>query len=169
MMFLLVLILLKCFWELIGLLSSYHNRDDLLFTLKVSQRFYNSDLWHLRSSSDSKLPPAPEALQSSLASDPLLAISNTAMCSFHPNTSPNTSSSGSFETSTSSEGNSETSSNSAPSNLNSAPTFFGYSQGHSGDGVAPATSDIKGHVIGVICNIKGQGWSGSMGNARWWC
>ena len=29
-------------------------------------------------------------------------------------------------------------------------------------------SDIKGHIVGVICNIKGQGWSGLMGNARRW-
>ena len=29
-------------------------------------------------------------------------------------------------------------------------------------------SDIKGHVIGVIHDIKGQWWSGSMGNAEQW-
>ena len=29
-------------------------------------------------------------------------------------------------------------------------------------------SDIKGHIIKVICNIKGQEWSGSVGNVRQW-
>ena len=29
-------------------------------------------------------------------------------------------------------------------------------------------SDIKGCIIRVIHDIKGQGWSGSMGNARKW-
>ena len=39
---------------------------------------------------------------------------------------------------------------------------------HSRDRAAPAASDIKGHVTKVICNIKGQGWSGSVGNAGQW-
>ena len=33
----------------------------------------------------------------------------------------------------------------------------------SGDRVIPMASDIKGHVIKVIHDIKGQGWSGSVG------
>ena len=86
----------------------------------------------------------------------------------HPNTSPNTPSEGCSETSTSSKGNLETSSNSALSDLNSTPMFSGYSQSCSGDGAAPVASDIKGHIVKVICNIKGWGWSGSMGNAGWW-
>ena len=47
-------------------------------------------------------------------------------------------------------------------------TFSGYSQGCSRDEVAPTATDIKGHIVRVICNIKGQGWSGLMGNARRW-
>ena len=95
--------------------------DNLLFTPKVSQSFSNSDLWHLQSSPNSDLPPVPETLWSSSYSEPLPAISNAAMCPFHPNTSANTSSEGSSKTPTSSEGNSDTSSNSAPSNPTSAP------------------------------------------------
>ena len=29
-------------------------------------------------------------------------------------------------------------------------------------------SNIKGHIIRVIHDIKGRGWSGSMGNAGQW-
>ena len=54
-----------------------------------------------------------------------------------------------------SEGNLETSLDSTPSDLNSAPTFFGDSPSHSGDRVAPTASDIKGRVIKVIHDIKG--------------
>ena len=43
--------------------------------------------------------------------------------------------------------------------------FFRDSPSHSGDRAAPMASDIKGHVAKVICDIKGQGWSGSVGNA----
>ena len=73
---------------------------------------------------------------------------------------------GCSKTSASSKGNSETFSNSTPSDLDSAPMFSRYSWGCSGDGAAPTASDIKGHIVRVICNIKGRGWSGSMGNAR---
>ena len=138
--------------------------DDLFSAPKLSQSFSNSNLRHLWHSSDSDHLPVPE-LWSFSYSKPLPAIPNTTMCSFHPSTSPDTSSRGCSETSTSYKGNSETSSNSAPSDPNAALTFSGYSQGCSGDGVAPMVSDIKGRVI-VICNIKGWGWSGSMGNAR---
>ena len=98
--------------------------DDLLFSPKVSWSSSNSDLlftlkvsW---SSSNSNLLPVPETLQSSSYSKSLLVISNTATCSFYPNTSPDTSSKGRSKTSASSKGNSETSSNSAPSDLTSA-------------------------------------------------
>ena len=80
----------------------------------------------------------------------------------------NTPSKGCSETSISSEGNSETSSNSAPSDLNSTSMFSRDSPSHSGGRAAPMAPDIKGHVIKVICDIKGQGWSGSVGNARQW-
>ena len=53
-------------------------------------------------------------------------------------------------------------------NLNSAPTFFRDSLSHSRDRVTPTASDIKSQVIKVICDIKGRGWSGSVGNARRW-
>ena len=46
--------------------------------------------------------------------------------------------------------------------------FSGYSWGCSRDGAAPVASDIKGHVIRVIHDIKGQEWSGLMGNAGRW-
>ena len=98
--------------------------DDLLFSPKVSWSSSNSDLlftlkvsW---SSSNSNLLPVPETLQSSSYSKSLLVISNTATCSFYPNTLPDTSSKGRSKTSASSKGNSETSSNSAPSDLTSA-------------------------------------------------
>ena len=69
---------------------------------------------------------------------------------------------------TPSEGNPETSSDSAPSDPKSGPTFFGNSPSCSGDRATPAASDIKGWVIKVIRDVKGQWWSGSMGNAGWW-
>ena len=74
---------------------------------------------------------------------------------------------GCSETSASSKGKLETSSNSTPSDLNSAPMFSRYSWSCSRDGVAPAASDIKGCIIKVICDIKGWGWSVSVGNAGW--
>ena len=46
--------------------------------------------------------------------------------------------------------------------------FSGYSWGCSRDGAAPVASDIKGHVIRVIHDIKDQEWSGFMGNAGRW-
>ena len=72
------------------------------------------------------------------------------------------------ETSASFEGNSETSSKSTPSDQNSTLTFSRCSQSCSGDGVTPMASNIKGHIIRVIHDIKGRGWSGSMGNAGQW-
>ena len=42
------------------------------------------------------------------------------------------------------------------------------SPSRSGDKAAPVASDIKGHVVKVICNIKGRGWSGSVGSAGRW-
>ena len=150
------------------LLSPRLSEDDLISALKPSQSFSNSNLGYLWHSSDSDHLPVPEMFQSSSYSEPLPAICNTTTHSFHPSTSPNISSKGCSKTSTSSKGSSEISSDSTPSNLNSTPTFSRYSQGCSGDGVAPAASDIKGHVIGVICDTKGWWWSGSMRNARQW-
>ena len=123
--------------------------DDLLSILKVSWSFPNSVLWHLWSPLDTDLLPVPETLQSSSYSESLPVISSTVTCSFHPNTSSDTSSEGSSETYTSSEGNSQTSSNSVPSDQTSASISSEHSQSWSGDGVA-AASNIKGHVIGVI-------------------
>ena len=140
--------------------------DNLFSALKPSWSFSNSNLGHLQHPLDSNHIPVPEMLQSSSYSEPLPAIPITTTCSFHPSTSPNTSSMGCSETSASSKGNSETSSDSAPSNTNSTPMFSRYSWGCSGDGVTPVASNIKGHIVRVICNIKGQGWSGSIGNAE---
>ena len=140
--------------------------DNLFSAPKASWSFSNSDLGHLWHSLDSDHLPVPETLQTTSYPKPLLAVPNTIICSFHPNTSPDTPSEGCSETSASSEGNLETSSNSAPSNMNSAPMFSRYSQSCSGDGVAPVASNIKGCVVKVICDIKGQGWSGLIGNAR---
>ena len=68
----------------------------------------------------------------------------------------------------SSEGNPETPSVSAPSNPNSTPTLFGDSLTRNGVMATPTASDIKGRVIKVIHNVKGQWWSESMGNAGRW-
>ena len=38
-MFLLVLVFIKCLWELIGLLSNYHNKNDLYMYYTVSAMF----------------------------------------------------------------------------------------------------------------------------------
>ena len=140
--------------------------DDLFSTPKTSWSFSNSDLRHLWHSLDSDCLPVPEMLLSSSYSEPLPAVPNTTTHSSHPIIPPNISSKGCSETSATSEGNLETSSNSTSSDLNSAPTFSRYSCCCSGDEAAPAASNIKGHVARVICNIKGRGWSGSMGNAR---
>ena len=142
--------------------------DDLFSAPKAPWSFSNSDFGHLQHSLDSNCLPVPEMLWSTSYSKPLPAVPNTTVHSFYPNTSPDTLSKGCSETSTSSKGNLETSSNSVPSNLNSTLMFSRYSQSCSGDGVAPMASNIKGHVVKVICAIKGQGWSGLMGNARQW-
>ena len=139
--------------------------DDLFSALKASQSFSNSNLGHLWHSLDSNHLPVPEMLWSTSYSKPLPAVPNTTAHSFHPNPSPDTPSEGCSETSTSSKSNLETSSNSTPSNSNSALTFSRYSQSCSRDRVAPAASNIKGCIIKVIRDIKGQGWSGSVGNA----
>ena len=142
--------------------------DDLFSTPKSSQCFSNSNLEHLWHSLDSNHLPVPEMLQSTSYSEPLPAVPNTTMCSFHSDPSPDTPSKGCSKTYTSSKGNSETPSNSAPSNPNSTPTFSGDSPSHSGDGAALTASSIKGRIVKVICNIKGQGWSGLVGNAGQW-
>ena len=142
--------------------------DDLFSALKPSQSFSNSNLGHLRHSLDSDRLPVLKTLWSSSYSESFPAIPNTTTCSFHPSTLPDISFEAYSKTSTSSKGNSEISSDSTPSNLNSTPTFSRYSWGCNRDRVAPTASDIKGHVIRVICDIKGWGWSGLMGNAGWW-
>ena len=128
----------------------------------------NSDLRHLWHSSDSDCLQVLETLWSTSYSEPLPAVPNTTAHSFHSNLSPDTPSEGCSETSTSSKSNPETSSDSAPSDLNSTPTFFGDSLSHNGVRATPAASDIKGQVIKVIRDVKGQWWSGLMGNARRW-
>ena len=85
----------------------------------------------------------------------LLAVSNTTMHSFHSNPLSNTPSEGCSETSTSSKSSLETSSDSALSDPNSALMFFGDSPSRSGDRAAPMASNIKGHIVKVIHNIKG--------------
>ena len=111
-------------------------------------------------SSDSDHLRVPETLRSTSYSEPLPAVPNNTACSFHSDPSPDILSDGFSETSASSEGNLETSSDSAPSDLKSGPMFFRNSLSHSGDRVAPAASNIKGRVIKVIHNVKGQWWSG---------
>ena len=144
------------------------SEDDLFSTPKLSQSSANSDLRHLRHFSDSDRLPVPETLQRTSYSEPLPAVPNATRHSFHFNPSPNTPSEGCSESSTSSEGNPETSLDSAPSDPKSGPTFFRNPLSHSGDRVTPMASDIKGRVVKVICDVKGQWWSGSMGNARQW-
>ena len=148
-------------WELLS-------GDNLFSALKTSRSFSNSDLRHIQHSSDSNHLRAPETLQSTSHSEPLPTVPNTTARSLHSDPSSDTPSKDCSETSTSSKGSSETSSDSIPSNPNSALTFLGDSPSRSGDKAAPAASDIKGRVIKVIRNIKGQGWSGSVGNARRW-
>ena len=134
--------------------------DNLFSALKSSWSFSNSNLGHLWHSLDSDCLPVLETLWSSSYSESLPAIPNTTMCSFHPSTSPDISSKACSKTSTSFEGNSEISSDSAPSNLNSAPTFSEYSWGCNGDRVAPVASDIKGHVDEHGC------WSQHVSNSN---
>ena len=142
--------------------------DNLFSTPKVSQSFSNSNLRHLQHSLDSNCLPVPEMLQNTSYSKPLPAVPSTDACSFHSNPSPSTPSNGCSETSTFSKGNSETSSDSAPSDPNSTLTFFGDSLSLSRDKATPMASNIKGRIVKVICDIKGWGWSGLVGNAGRW-
>ena len=131
--------------------------DDLFSAPKTSWSFSNSNLRHLWHSLDSDRLRVPETLWSTSYSKPLPAVPNTTVCSLHSDPLSDTPSKDYSETSTSSEGSSETSSDSVPSNLNSALTFLRDSPSCSGDKAAPVAS-----------NIKGQGWSGSVGNAGRW-
>ena len=142
--------------------------DDLFSTPKASQSFSNSDLRHLQHSLDSNHLWVLETLWSTSYSKPLPAVPNTTMCSLHSNPSSDTPSKDCSETSASSKGSSETSLDSIPSDLNSALTFLRDSPSHSRDRAAPAVSNIKGRIVKVICNIKGRGWSGSVGSAGQW-
>ena len=145
--------------------------DDLFSAPKASwssQSFSNSNLGHLWHSLDSDRLRVPETLQSTSHSKPLPVVPNTTTHSLHSDPSSNTPSENCSETSTSSEGSLKTSLDSVPSDTNSALTFLRDSPSHSRDKAAPAASDIKGHVIKVICDIKGRGWSGSVGNAGRW-
>ena len=128
---------------------------NLFSTPKASWSFSNSDLRHLWHSLDSNCLPVPEMLHSTSYSKPPPAVPNTTAHPFHSDPSPNTPSEGCSETSTSSKGNSETSLNSAPSDPNSALRFFRDSLSHSRDRATPVASNIKGHIIKVICDIKG--------------
>ena len=142
--------------------------DDLFSAPKTSQSPSNSDLGYLWHSSDSDRLRVPETVWSTSYSKPFPAVPNATARSFHSDPSPDTLSDGCSETSASSKGNPETSSDSTPSDLNSALTFFGDSPSRSRDKVTPTTSDIKGQVVKAICDIKGQWWSRSMGNAGRW-
>ena len=142
--------------------------DNLFSAPKTSQSFSNSDLRHLRHSLDSNRLQVPETLWSTSYSKPLPAVPNTTVRSLHSDPSSDTPSKAYSETSASSKGSLETSLDSIPSDPNSALTFLRDSPSHSGDKVAPTASDIKGHVIKVICDIKGQGWSGSVVSTRQW-
>ena len=131
--------------------------DDLFSAPKTSQSLSNSDLRHLRHSSDSDRLRVPETLWSTSYSNPHPALPNAPARSSHSDPSTNIPSDGRSETSASSEGNPETSLESALSDPKSALTFLGNSPSCSGDRAAPTASDIKG-----------QWWSGSMGNAGRW-
>ena len=144
--------------------------DDLFSAPKTSRSFSNSNLRHLWHSLDSNCLRVPETLWSTSYSEPLPAVPNTTARSLHSDSSSNTPSEDYSDTSTSSKGSLEISSDSVPSDLNSAPMFLGDSPSHSRDKAAPVASDIKGCVVKAICNIKGRGWSGSVGSAgRWPC
>ena len=101
--------------------------DDLFSAPKTSRSFSNSDLRHLWHSLDSDHLQVLEMLWSTSYSKPLPTVPNTTACSSHYDPLPDTPS----------EGCSETSLDSAPSNLNSAPTFFGDSPSHSRDRAGP--------------------------------
>ena len=75
----------------------------------------------------------------------------------------NTPSKGCSKTSASSKGSSETSLDSTPSDPNSALMFFRDPLSCNRDRAAPAASNIGGHVVKVLCDIKGQEWLGSWG------
>ena len=142
--------------------------NDLFSVPKLSQSSTKSDLRHLQHSSDSDCLQVPETLRSTSYSEPLPVGPNATTCSFHSNLSPDTPSEGCSETSASSESNLKTSLDSAPSNLNSTPTFFGDPLSQDRVRATPMASDIKGQIIKAICNVKGRWWSGSMGNAKQW-
>ena len=142
--------------------------DDLFSAPKLSWSSANSDLRHLQHLSDSNHLQVPETLQSTSYSEPLPAGPNTTTRSFHSNLSPDTPSEGCSETSTSSKSNPKTSLDSTPSDPNSAPTFFGDSLSCDRVRATPTASNIKGWITKAICNVKGQWWSGLMGNARRW-
>ena len=144
---------LHCIWNDWSL-----SGDDLFSTLKTSWSFSNSDLGHLWHSSDSDCLWVLETLQSTSYSKPLPAVPNTTVCSLHSDLSSDTPS----------KGSSETSSDSVPSDLNSTLMFLRDSPSRSGDMVAHMASNIKGRVVKVIRNIKGQGWLGLVGYARRW-
>ena len=154
----------QCIQRLVRTVSG----DNLFSALKTSWSFSNSDLGHLQHSLDSNCLQVLETLQSTSYSESLPAVPSTTTCSLHSNPLSDAPSKDCSETSASSKGSSETSSDSVPSDPNSALTFLRDSPSHSGDRAAPATSDIKGHVIKVICDIKGQVWSGLVGSAGKW-
>ena len=139
--------------------------DDLFSVPKTSWSPSNSNLGYLQHSLDSDHLRVLETLRSTSYSKPLPAVPNTTARSFHSDPSPDIPSDGCSKTSTSSKGNPETSSDSTLSDLKSSLTFFGNSPSHSGDRAAPVASNIKGRVIKVIHDVKGQWWSGLMGNA----
>ena len=132
--------------------------DDLFSAPKLSRSSANSDLRHLWHLSDSDHLPVPETLQRTSYSKSLPAAPNATACSFHSNPLPDTPSKGCSESSASSEGNLETSLDSAPSDPKSSPTFFGNPLSRSGDRATPAASNIKGQVVKVIRDVKGQWW-----------
>ena len=91
------------FWLFLCNFTQFLSGDDLFSALKVSWSFSNSNLGYLQHSSDSDCLPVPETLQSTSYSEPLPAVPNTTVHSFHPNTSPNTPFKGCSETSALSE------------------------------------------------------------------
>ena len=129
--------------------------DDLFSTPKTSQSFSNSDLGHLRHSLDSDHLRVLETLWSTSHSEPLPTVPNATACSLHSDPSSDTPSEDFSKTSTSSEGSPETSSDSVPSDLNSAPMFLRDSPSRSRDKAASMASNIKGHIVKIIRDIKG--------------
>ena len=111
--------------------------DHLFSAPKTSWSFANSDLGHLRHSSDSDHLQVPETLWSTSYFEPLLAVPNTTVRSLHSDPSSDTPSKDYSKTSTSSKGSSETSLDSVPSNTNSTLTFLRDSPSRSRDKVAP--------------------------------